>query len=170
MTAARAPAFASIPFQAHDCDMQRSNATFRVLALVCVAATVGCGDDDRATTSGAPAVVDSDAPRVDCDPLQQDCLVGRACTLVGNSFQCVAIAVDGAEGDACKEESECGLGLACLAAIRVPACEGFKCCTPLCELDEDDYTCPGAAEGARCAPALTGDVPTAHRDYGVCRL
>lgn len=139
-----------------------------VLAALCVR----CGEDGpKSATVGGTAVVDTGGtPRVSCDPVRQDCPTGRGCTLVGNSFQCVAIVVDGAEGEACQEESECGLGLACLAATLVPACDGFKCCTPLCELEESSYACPAADKGAECAPALTGDVPAAYQNYGVCRL
>ncbi len=143
-----------------------------VIAMACQADDESSSDTSAEVTTAA---ADSDepiagVPRVDCSPVQQACPAGRNCTLVGNSFQCVAIIVDGAIGATCQEETECGIGLACLPRSTIVACEYYKCCTPLCEISEDDYSCPGADQGERCAAALTGDVPPAHQGYGVCRL
>jgi hypothetical protein len=157
----------------------RSVESYLIMSSVVVAMACQANDESPsdtgagATTATATAEVDEDiggTPRVDCNPVQQDCAAGRNCTLVGNSFQCVVTAVDGAEGATCQEETECGIGLACLARSTLVGCEYYKCCTPLCELSEVDYNCPGAEQGERCAPALTGDVLPAHQGYGVCRL
>lgn len=147
-----------------------------IMSTVVIALACQADDESSETSAGATTTAtagDADiggAPRVDCSPVLQDCAAGRNCTLVGNSFQCVVIAVDGAMGATCQEETECGIGLACLARSKLVDCEHYKCCTPLCEISEDSYICPGGDQGERCAPALTGDVMPAHQGYGVCRL
>lgn len=107
-------------------------------------------------------------PSADCDPLQQDCPEGQACTLLDRKFECVTITLDGAEGDPCQVATECGLGLTCIAGVYVPGCEGFSCCTSFCQVSDETPECPS---GAACEPALSDDdVPAALQDYGVCKL
>ena len=152
-------------------EMRTANA---YLLVLCVFSAAACGDNEDSSSTEPAMTTDAGAtggtPLVSCNPVAQDCAPGSGCTLIGNSFQCAAIVRDGAAGDVCQEETECGLGLACLTGIKLVGCDTIKCCTPLCEVSETDYTCPGAAQGETCAAALVGDIQAAHQDYGVCRL
>lgn len=157
---------------------QRSEPAILLRLCLCLTTAVmlACGYEDNGDDNDDDEVATSelvnDVPLVECDPLLQDCGDGRNCTLIGNSFQCVTIIENGVEGEKCLEETECGLGLACLQALMLPACEDgvAKCCTPLCALDEEDYICPASDEGTNCVPALYGDVPEAYENFGVCLL
>jgi len=54
-----------------------------------------------------------------------------------------------AVNDPCEHVDGCAPGLACVNAEFVPDCPGSGCCTPLCDVSEEEM-CPSA--GQLCLP------------------
>lgn len=108
-----------------------------------------------------------------CDPLGQNCGEGQECIPSGyDFFQCGPDASGdaGVYGDPCEFVNVCDPGLVCLDAQWVPGCEGFGCCSPLCDVTAPN-TCPGAAEGQICqAWYEPGQAPIGLEDVGVCAI
>lgn len=103
----------------------------------------------------------------DCDPLVQQCPVGKVCVGLGEGFSCVTDGSGdaGQVGDVCEYVNACDPGLACVAS-GVPDCAGARCCTPWCDLSAPN-TCP--VPGQMCAPWSTDPVP-GYENVGVCRV
>jgi hypothetical protein len=147
----------------------------RLLACL-VAPLLACIEFERPTgeTSeppGSPTTGEDPPPppKVNCDPLAQDCPDGEACTVADQEFVCLTVAVDGAAGDPCVVASECGVGLACCPASLLADCDAGNCCTPLCDVADAGADCPGAGES--CTPIFTGpEVPLDIQNYGACKL
>lgn len=110
-----------------------------------------------------------------CDPLVQDCPEGSNCVVLddprSDRFVCV---VDrsgdaGAYGDPCEGPDTCDPGLHCVSPDQVPGCsDPAGCCTPFCDLHDDQYACPGAAQGQTCRP-VDSEGPGAGADpWGYC--
>ena len=141
------PAGACIQFERHDGDSAS-------------ASEGGEGGTGEPTTGPAPVVT--------CDPLVQDCADGEACALLQQQFACVAVTVEGGDGDVCVTPSECGPGLACCPSALVPGCAGPNCCVPLCDVGAG--AAAGCSATTTCSPVFTGpNVPAEYQDYGVCK-
>lgn len=80
-----------------------------------------------------------------CQPLIQDCPEGEGCYRVGDIFTCLPTVVSegaGFEGDVCHWGNACQPGFICMNADDLPSCEmAATCCTPFCDLSEQD-PCP----------------------------
>ncbi|MFO7562076.1 MAG: hypothetical protein R6X02_05490 [Enhygromyxa sp.] len=83
-----------------------------------------------------------------CDPFADNCTPGYTCTLVGDALACMPVASETAElGGTCEHPNDCGSGLACVGADRLPGCAGERCCAIYCDLDA-----PECSPGELCNP------------------
>ena len=106
-----------------------------------------------------------------CDPFSSDCSELEACIPAGigsdaHGFACIGVATDGTlptRGEPCLYLNECAPGLYCSILLGPGAVDAAGCgetaeagcCTPYCDLDDEEFLCPGELE--KCVPVL--DVP-----------
>lgn len=101
-----------------------------------------------------------------CDPLLQDCGVGRGCYWASNEFVCIP--TDG--GQPCGYINDCAPGSTCVQGEALPACAGSACCTQFCSLEVGDPGCAAAPETS-CVPFFDdGFAPPEYLDVGGCLL
>ncbi len=87
-----------------------------------------------------------------CNPLLQDCPEGEGCYPVNHNYACAPVGVPdevGFEGDTCEYVVACQPGFSCMDAEQVPNCMSPSCCTPFCDLTEQD-PCPNPE--TQCIP------------------
>jgi hypothetical protein len=105
-----------------------------------------------------------------CDPLVDDCALGQ-CAATDDSFSCFPVLPPpSALGEACELQTQCPPASACVNAGSVPACDGFACCTPLCDLSVPmpDAACP---VGTSCITWWESGTPAPGLEHvGVCML
>lgn len=104
-----------------------------------------------------------------CNPLAPDCAENQACrpVLLEDRFTCQSVAVGPPTPAqaACRSESECIPGTACLPAADLPTCTGFACCASYC-----NTSAPACPDGTACVPWYEDDdAPPGLAELGVCR-
>jgi len=144
---------------------------------ICVAFCEGTGPEDATCDSGfACSIYDEDLLILclpTCDPVVADCEYGQTCVPQrgGDGFVCVNDASEGAGfyGDYCFSENSCAPGHYCLNPEYVMGCETAGCCSPWCDLGDDD-PCPGAS--TECIPWFDPDlgIPPGGQDIGICGI
>ncbi|MEM9455964.1 MAG: hypothetical protein AAGF11_17420 [Myxococcota bacterium] len=102
-----------------------------------------------------------------CSPFESSCPAPLACRRNDDRFSCQFLGEGdvGVAGEFCntQDDSGCAPGLVCVAGALVPECTTDNCCTPLCDLTEDEpCTTP-----TTCVPLLTGPAP-GFDDIGAC--
>lgn len=98
-----------------------------------------------------------------CDPIQQDCPDGQACTWGSTEFFCFVTQQDGSLGDPC-DMSECGPGLMCAMAEVLPECDASACCGQFCSLSAP--VCDWV--GTECVSFWEGEPVPGYEDVGFC--
>ncbi|MFV8749718.1 ribulose phosphate epimerase [Nannocystaceae bacterium ST9] len=102
-----------------------------------------------------------------CDPLLQDCDVGKACFYDGTGFVCANATQDIPTGEPCGYINDCVAGNICLAPESFPACAGASCCGQFCDLADPDFVCQ--PDGTECTTFYEeGMAPPGYEDVGVC--
>ncbi len=104
-----------------------------------------------------------------CDPLLQDCDVGKACFYDGTGFVCANATQDIPTGEVCGFINDCVAGNICLAPESFPSCAGASCCGQFCDLADPGFVC--APAGTECVSFYEeGMAPPGYEDVGVCVL
>ena len=105
-----------------------------------------------------------------CDPIAQDCGDDSGCYFVFTNFICILTGQNLQEGETCANLNSCAPGYLCTPAETLPACEGNKCCTAYCDLDNGDADC--TTEGTACVPWYENpqDAMPGNEDVGACQL
>ncbi len=107
-----------------------------------------------------------------CDPLLQDCGDRNRASWncvptspVAAEFTCLPPTLPTAklEFEDCKIPSDCAPGLICVSASEMFGCSAERCCTPLCDLNQDPSVC---TMGNACV-SLESDIPGLEA-VGVC--
>ena len=102
----------------------------------------------------------------ECDPLEPDCAENESCTWMSfGAFVCVPKLEELPVGESC-DFQECMTGSVCIDAGYLPTCEGFACCTPLCDTDAADPC--AALPGSTCTPWFEEMPPEGLESLGVC--
>lgn len=71
-------------------------------------------------------------------------------------------------GGPCEGSIECLAGLECVTATELPSCTDQSCCTPWCDVSEEDSPCQ---DGAVCVPAsFASESHPALSDVGLCQV
>lgn len=113
-----------------------------------------------------------------CDPLLQNCAAGEGCYMdaikVGNTgFVCLPVVQEGkgkTYGADCFGWSSCEPGYACVYKDFVPDC-GDLCCTPWCDLSEEEDPCSAYDPTMSCVPWYSeGTAPPGFENVGVCAI
>ncbi|MCH9682240.1 MAG: hypothetical protein K0V04_12450 [Deltaproteobacteria bacterium] len=118
----------------------------------------------------------------ECDPLMQDCAeLGAGCFLVEGAVDqnrtepvaaCAPVVADKSGGEAggdCFNPNSCLPGNACVSSQSVPGCEGFACCSPMCDVTAPDG-CDAQLSGTVCTPWFSIDPPAGLENVGACVL
>jgi hypothetical protein len=136
----------------------------------CAAFCTGTPDDPQCPP-GSACTITSDSTITlcifSCDPTLQDCGAGLACYWANDGFNCIFTTQDIPAGQPCGFINDCALGLSCLAAEVLPACEGESCCSPFCDIDFGDAQCD-AVPGTSCVPFFEVDPIPGYEHVGVC--
>ncbi|MCA9695556.1 MAG: ribulose phosphate epimerase [Myxococcales bacterium] len=112
----------------------------------------------------------------ECDPLLQDCADGQGCYngADGSNFVCFKVTAEpgeGQQGDTCNFINQCLPGLYCANAGVVFGCppESGGCCTPYCDLSEQDPNA-NCQDGEQCVAYYDPpeSAPPKYVDVGVC--
>jgi hypothetical protein len=140
---------------------------------ICRAFCTGSADDPQCPP-GSQCSVSSEATILlcipDCDPILQDCGPGLACYWTNNNgFYCIFTMQDIPVGQPCEFINDCEIGLGCLTAEILPACEGSACCSPFCALELGDGPCDAAFPGTACVPFFE-EPPPGYEHIGICIL
>ncbi len=99
-----------------------------------------------------------------CDPFNDPCPGGHACTAIGDTFGCAPTApTPVAFGEPCVHPNDCDLTLACVDGAMVHGCAGERCCTALCDLGAP--VCPAGAQA--CGPFYE-QAPDGLANVGLC--
>jgi len=141
---------------------------------VCVAFCEGTNPEDGTCDAGFSCSIYSDGVLIlclpDCDPLLQDCPGDDLCIPSGDDFTCVLDASGdaGLYGDPCEYANVCKPGLYCLNPEYVEGCQSAGCCTPFCDISEDNM-CPGGTQ--ECIPWFEeGNEPPGKENVGICGI
>jgi hypothetical protein len=106
-----------------------------------------------------------------CDPILQDCGAGQACYWANNGFSCATATQNIPIGQPCGFINDCDIGLMCMPAEVLPACEGASCCAAFCQLELGDGPCDAAVPGTACVPFFLDDTaPPEYEHVGICVL
>ena len=111
-----------------------------------------------------------------CDPLivpSDECEAGEGCYRYGSydfdhfgGYLCLPVVSAAAIGEPCGQYNNCEPGASCLAAAFIPGCEGVRCCTPFCSLQNPDCT---SMPGTDCVESyLPSTPPPFIPDDGIC--
>lgn len=131
-------------------------------------ATPECPPGSSCSISGGGTV---NVCLTNCDPIIQDCNPGFACYFTGGTFNCVFTMQDTPAGQPCGFINDCAAGLACVAAVILPACEGSNCCSPFCALELGDAQCDAVLPGTACVAFFEENwAPPGYEHVGVCVL
>jgi hypothetical protein len=104
-----------------------------------------------------------------CDPLLDDCELGT-CIPSNDDFVCFAEGDSAAIGEACEVHNDCAPGAVCLGAQATGTCDGYGCCTSVCDLAAPE---PSAVclDGQTCTPWYEpGAVEPPLDAIGVCTV
>ncbi len=144
---------------------------------VCIPMCIGSPENKMCEDADSVCSVSNDGVlilcRKKCDPLLQDCdyPVDTACLQAAgsNSFVCIADASDdmGAVGDPCEYLNACDPGNYCANANTLPECLGGRCCTPYCNVNEDN--CDELFPGTVCNP-YTDTPDPGYEHVGGCTI
>lgn len=138
----------------------------------CVALCDGTPEEPSCAEGSICQVCGADCPSLclrTCDPLNpQTCGETELCTPNNNgNFVCTFAGKpenQGAYGSPCEFVNECAEGFACVEREVFDNCETGSCCTPYCNLNEDN-PCPNELE---CVPWIDEDLPPELEHVGVC--
>jgi hypothetical protein len=132
---------------------------------VCTPLCRGCLDAP-VCDDGSVCIRSTEAFRIcfpECDPLGDVCPADSDCFHVsdlGCTFVCADLPVfESPHGAPCEYVQDCEQPATCIEAERFgPACEGEKCCTRFCDLDDpvSDTTCEDLTSGQGCVPLCAG--------------
>jgi len=107
----------------------------------------------------------------DCDPVSQDCGPQLGCYGVGiQGFVCAVPGFGdglGNDGDTCFTVQSCKPGLGCTSAEVLDGCQGSRCCTPYCDLQDPD---PCVAPEQCVAYYDPGTAPPNYEHVGLCAI
>lgn len=105
-----------------------------------------------------------------CDPVAQDCEAGFGCYWAGSDFSCVVAIEQLPIGAPCSSINDCAIGLGCMQAELLAACEGSACCASFCALELGDGPCEAAVPGTACVAFFADTAPLGYEHIGVCIL
>lgn len=141
-------------------------------AGTCVALCEGTPQEPTCAEGSICQVCNADCPSLclrTCDPLNSEtCGEQELCTPNNNgNFVCTYAGKpedQGAYGSPCEYVNDCSEGYACVESGMFASCETGSCCTPYCNLDEDQ-SCPDQLE---CVAWMDKDLPPDLDHVGVC--
>jgi hypothetical protein len=101
-----------------------------------------------------------------CNPLLQDCEPDEACHYDVYDFRCSPLTEQLPSGAPCVYQQQCDAGQFCVPAVAIPNCEGDSCCSPFCELGQQDACAD--VPGTTCLPFYDGNAPAGFENIGLC--
>lgn len=141
-------------------------------AGTCIALCEGSPEQPTCAEGSICQLCNADCPSLclrTCDPLDTEtCGEEELCTPNNNgNFVCTFAGKpeeQGAYGSPCEYVNDCGEGFACVESGLFSSCKTGSCCTPYCDLEQDD-SCPDLLE---CVPWMDADLPPDLGHVGVC--
>jgi hypothetical protein len=109
-----------------------------------------------------------------CHPLLQDCEVrNEVCYPLNDEWVCAPDPQSSSHGEPCEFLNACGSGTVCIDAAAFSSCEAPRCCSTLCDLDDEnaDAMCQALDPAQTCEPWYAeGQAPVGYGNVGVCMI